>query len=388
MLLSQKEDDAFDFLDKVRFIINHHPDWLRFKLDPDQNGQIGIPSTGSIVRALPSTQNAGRSTDATLVVCDEWEFHPYARENFAALKPTIDAGTAQFVGVSTVDKTRMDTFPKEIWDNAIKGVNNFTPIFYGWDVVPTRNKAWFDTVTRDMQPWMREQEYPISCEEALSPVSAKCYFDQDAIYEMLADTPKPIETRSNGKVLIYKKSVVNKKYVFTIDSAEGGYDPCVGIISDWQTGDIVAKFHGKFNVDEQARIASELHTEYNNAFIAVERNADGRRLIDKLIALGVTNWYFDPKDKKREKHGWWTTEASRPFMLGELAEAVYKRLIRPDKESLQEFLCFIHNDNGRPEAMHGKNDDYVMAWAINWQIRKFMPIPAGKVKSVRYKEAW
>jgi hypothetical protein len=382
--LSQKEDDAFDLLDKTRFIINHHPDWLRLKLDPDQSGLIGLPATGGIVRALPSTQNAGRSTDATLVICDEWEYHPYAEVNFAAVKPTVDAG-GQIVGVSTVDKLNQSSFPKYIWHNAVDGNNNFMPLFFGWNVVPSRDKEWFARVTKDMQPWMREQEYPLDAAEALSAVSSKCFFDQDSLNEMKLDVPKPIETRYNGQVVIYKKYMAGKKYVYVIDSADGT-DPSAGIITDWQTGDLVAKFHGKMSVDDQAVMGYRLYEEYGEPFTAVERNADGRRLIDKLKALGITNWYYDQKDKKLEKPGWWTNDTNRPYMLGELSEAIIKRQIRLDKDCIDEFLCFIRNENNRAEAMTGKHDDYVVAWAIMWQVRKSMPIPAGKVKSYRYRE--
>ena len=385
--LSQGESEAFDLLSKTQFILNNHPEWIKFKLDPNQRGLLGIPATNSIAKALPSTEAAGRSTDATLVICDEWEYHPYAANNYAAIKPTISAG-GQIVGVSTVDKSNMESFPKEIWDGATHGTNGFTPVFYGWDVVPSRNKEWFDEETRDMRPWVREQEFPATIEEALAPVSAKCYFDQEVIYEMLKDCTKPIEERLGGNVKIYKKAVAGKKYVFSIDTSEGTGDPCVGVISDWQTGDEVAEFHGKITVDEQAKIISDLYNEYNSPFICVERNADGRRLIDKLKALEITNWYYDPKDKKREKPGWWTTDTNRPFMLGELAEAIYKRLIRiPNKEALAEFLSFIRTDSGKAMAIGGRHDDYVMAWAIMWQVRKFMPIPAGKVKSVKYRES-
>ena len=380
--LSKKEDDAAELLEKTRFIISQHPEWLKLKLNPDQQGTIGLPATYSKIQALPSTKDAGRSTDATLVICDEWEYHPYAEENFAAVKPTIDAG-GKLVAVSTVDKLNQDSFPKRIWRGSKAGDNNFKTIFYGWTAVPTRDDAWYKRATQGLPDWQREAEYPATEDEALSLPSTTCFFDMDALKEMIEECRKPIDERYGGKVKIYQRPVADRKYCFAIDTSEGQDDPSCGVIADWQSEMDVASFHGKMSYDEQAKIAFELYQEYNEPFMAVERNAGGMTLIEKLSNMGVDNWYHTSKDKL----GWQTNTSSRPVMLNELAEGIYQRLKRiPMREAIQEFLSFSWID-GKPQAVSGAHDDWVIAHAILGQIRKEFRHPATvRVHSGKYRE--
>ena len=388
--LSKKETDASEFLGKSKFLNEQHPDFLRLKLDPDQASLIGYPATHSRIRALPSTEDAGRSTDATMVVSDEWEYHPYDRDNFAAVKPTIDKGGI-FIGASTVNKLNMDSFPKEIWRGANLKENNFIPIFWDYYVVPGRNDDTWKEDTKGLANWQKEGEYPRSEEEAMSAPKSTCYFDRDAIAEMYKECHEPIEIRYGGLVRIYKKSVANRKYCFAVDSSEGQDDPMAGVISDWQTNEDVVAIHGKISIDQQTRILFELYEEYNKPFTAVERNAAGILLIEKLSDMGVKNWYY--ADKSKTKAGWWTSGTSggggtRPVMLQGLAEDITQRLVRiPMRDALSEFLSFSWIDN-KPQAVRGAHDDWVIVHAILSQIRKSMPSGEAKVLHFKYRQGW
>ena len=387
--LSKKEDDAGDFLGKSKFINEMHPDFLRLKLDPDQSSLLGFPATHSRIRAHPSTEHAGRSTDATMVVTDEWEFfpHDYAERNFAAVKPTIDKGGI-FIGASTIDKTKMDSFPKKIWREARAGENNFICIFWDYFVVPERDEETWREDTKGLADWQKEGEYPRSEEEALSAPKSTCYFNRDAIAEMFNECPEPVDERYGGLVRIYRKSVAGRKYIFAIDSSEGQYDPTAGVISDWQTNEDVVALHGKIPTDQLARIIYELYKEYNEPFTAVERNAAGILLIEKLLDMGVTKWYYC--DAQKKKPGWWTSGTqsgggTRLMMLGELAEAISERQLRiPMRDALNEFLSFSWVD-GKPQAIRGAHDDWVIAHAIMGQIRKRVPVGTMTMSTFKYR---
>ena len=380
--LSKKETDASEFLGKSKFINDQHPDFLRLKLDPDQSSLIGFPATHSRIRALPSTEDAGRSTDATLVVSDEWEYHPYDRDNFAAVKPTIDKG-GMFIGASTIDKRNMDSFPKEIYNGAKSGDNNFIAIFWDYFVVPGRTEETWIQDTKGLADWQKEGEYPRNEAEALSAPSSIGFFNSEIVKEMFkeAEFIKPIETR--GNIRIYKRSVADRKYCFTVDPSEGRDDPCAGVIADWATEEDVACFNGKISLDEQAKIAFELWEEYNHPFIAVERNAGGLTLVEKLVNMGVDTWYYC--DPQKKKPGWYTNSQNRPVMLNELAASITQRLKRiPMKDALSEFLTFSWID-GKPQKIRGAHDDFVIAHAILGQIRKTAPAGNMTVTSFKYR---
>lgn len=384
LCFSKREDDAWDLIAKAKFIIKQLPDFLRLKLDPDQRAMLGFPATNSHIKAYPSTEDAGRSTDATLVIADEWEFHPYAEANFAAVKPTVDAGGG-FIGISTVDKQNEKTFAKKVWYKAQRKENNFTPLFFGWNVVPSRTKDWFDRVTRDLEDWQREQEYPATIEEALRAPETLCRFDVKALNDMTPECIAPLEIRQNGLIKIYRKAVAGRRYCLTVDPSEGDYDPTGAIFVDAANFEEVAEIHGKISLDEQARLIYELYGEYNKPYTAVERNACGLTLIEKLKGLGVTNWHY--VDKSRQKEGWWTG-TNRGAMLADLAEAVHMRQIRMyNPDTISEFRTFIRTDK-KPdgEARGGCHDEFVIAWGIFWQIRKSCPAGTTRAFSFKYRE--
>jgi len=387
---SQREDDANEILGRSRFINENHPDFLRLKLAPDQSSLLGFPATHSRIRALPSTAGAGRSTDATMVFADEWEYHIDAEKNFAAVKPTIDKGGI-FIGASTVDKTNLESFAKSIWRGARDGSNNFIPLFWDYYVVPGRNDETWKEHTKGLADWQKEGEYPRTEEEAMSAPKSTCYFDRDAIAEMFKECREPIEKRYGDLVRIYAHSRAEGKYLFAIDPSEGQYDPSVGVISDWRTEQDVVAIRVKISIDQQARIYYELYEEYNKPFIAIERNASGLLLIDKLKEMGVKNWYF--QDRARRKEGWWTSGGAsgggtRPVMLSDLAENIAGRHMGiPMRDALSEFLSFSWID-GKPQAIRGAHDDWVMAHAILGQLRKSRPAMGGvRVTSFKYRES-
>lgn len=378
---------------KAKFIWGRLPDFLRVGLKHDTRGFIDFTSNSSEIKALPSTDRAGRSTDATVVVRDELARHPYGKENFVAISPTIDAG-GQLIDLSTIDKTDIYNHFTERVNRALSGESGAHFVFLPWRLRPTRREGmtldqWFEQeIKPKYEPFEIEQEYPETLEEALSSPKTVCRFDTEAIHELkqCCDSPQKIER--NGWVKIYKEPIGGRKYVFAVDSSEGDYDPSLGQIIDARTCVKVAEFYGKIPLDEQAIIAYDLYERYHKPYTAVERNASGLTLIEKLKVLGITNWHYYDKQKKKE--GWWTSNVSRPLMITDLAEAIRLREItEPNEQGLNEFLSFIRTDR-KPEgeARGGAHDEYVMAWAIALQLRKYIPFGTFKAVSFKYKQPW
>ena len=98
LMISKWQTEAFSLLDKVRFILKNLPEEWQSPLSPDSRSEIGIPSKDSKIVALPSTEDAGRSETASVVIQDEADFHEYHAANYAAVKPTIDAGGQMIMG--------------------------------------------------------------------------------------------------------------------------------------------------------------------------------------------------------------------------------------------------------------------------------------------------
>jgi hypothetical protein len=391
VILSKGEIEAGETLDYVRFIHGQLPPLLSSSIGHDQASLLDFPQRHSRIRALPATRDAGIGLGgARLIIADEWEFHEYAPENYAEIKPMIDAG-GQMAIMSAPNKYVQDTKFKEVWGRAREGggsfdevvpgvwiqerpgLNNFYPVFLAYNVLPERDEKWYSEMAKEYDQWELEGRYPRNEQEALSAPQLVCRFEVSALNAMRADLSSPIHSERNGIVKIYKEPATNIRYCLTVDPSEGDYDPSAGMVADWATCEKVAQFHGKISLDEQAQIVYDLYERYNHPFTAVERNAAGISLIERLKNLGVTKWFFC--DKQKAKEGWWTSGVTRPVMINELAEAVRLRQIRePNEDALNQFHSFIRTKK-KPdgEARGGAHDEHIILWAIFLQIRKSMP---------------
>jgi hypothetical protein len=397
LFLSQGQTEAEDLVGggeagssgKAKFIYLHLPPFLQSGLGRDTQALIDFPATGSSMLALPSTDKAGRSTDATIVVRDEVERHPYAEENFASIGPTVDAG-AQSIDLTTTNKLAENTHFKERYHRARLGESGAYPVFLPASLRPGRDEAWWQKVQNKYPAWQVEQEYPMTESEALGTIESVAFFELDALSQMLAEcTLKPIDERHNGQVKIYKPPIIGRQYFSGIDISDGRYDFTAMPIMDWQTNEVVATFHAKIPADEATYIMDELGREYNNALLAPERNQPGLAVINKLKDLGYPNLYYMAADKP----GWWTaggkssTPTSRGAILHELRDPLAKReIVIYNPAIIKELETFWQPQGDIPQAKKGCHDDWVIAMAITWQMRKHIQVGDFQFKSFTRKE--
>jgi len=375
---------------------------------PDSRELMDFVPIDGMLQALPSTEKAGHGTDARRVVRDELARHPYGKENFLAVGPTVDAG-GQSIDLSTMEKSDLNNHFTErvmkIYNNSTRedlpsGVVVFKHndseaklIFLGWKLRPVRREGmtledfWNNVIVPKYDEYGREEQYPATIEEAVSAPKAKCRFSKVALKDLETRCTSPLREEYNGFVKIYQEPIASNQYCMVFDPSEGDStsDPCAGgIIDKWLHR--VVDIHGRIPLDEQARIAWDLYQRYFKPYTAVERNACGLTLIEKMKDLGITNWYYH--DKTKNKEGWWTGP-NRPAMIMDLADAVYNRAINePSLEAIKEFHSFIRTDKyPEGEARGGTHDDYVMMWAIALQIRKSMPSGEMTVTTTRMRES-
>lgn len=372
-MFSQGEREAAVFLDKARFIHTHLPPHLQGTIGTDNATEMTFPLMSSKILAFPSTEKAGRSETATLILPDEAEQHEHLAENFASVKPTIDAG-GQLVYVSTILKSTPNSLFKEIHRTVSNG---FHKVFFGWRSRPDRDQDWWDRTyanvptTEEMSPELyMEQEYPGTVEEALAPSRVMAAFDPDAIVGMRLETKPPIET--HGTINIYLKMVVGHRYVAFSDPSHGvGKDDAVTVVLDLETGAGVADIRGNTISPESLAFDSvRLLRMYDDPLWGIEDNDWGKMVIGKAQELEYGNLY----ERSKGNVGWHTGEHNRYMLWGELIEAVHTRTATVlSKVGLEQFTSVIRNPDkdGRIEAMKGTKDDYPFAFGGAWQMRKY-----------------
>lgn len=118
---SQGEEECKELLWKSKYIYQWLPSELKQPVKSlDNQQEIVFPQIDSWIRALPSTQKAGRSYTATRAVFDEADFHPHLEENYNAVKPTLDDTGGQLILVSTSNPTNADSLFKRLYRGADK----------------------------------------------------------------------------------------------------------------------------------------------------------------------------------------------------------------------------------------------------------------------------
>jgi len=381
ILYSKGEVEAVELLAKCRRIYKQLPSFLQLRANPDSSTEIGFPTMSSSIKALAATETAGIGYTASRVICDEWEEHPYAAQNFLSAKPTIDAG-GQFIGVFTVNKLKATTLAKTVYIEARDGKNNFKARFFPYHVRPNRDSEWYEFTKRGIPEaelsgltpdLFMEQCYPATEEEALRTTQTVSAFNLKVIDEMMGDTRNPVEVKEDGIdsqiIHIYKPFYLGNFYIASSDTGHGvGRDYSVTPVMDVRSGEVVADiFANNISVEEFASHSVKLLKLYKNPLWFPEDNEWGRVVINVAQRLGYKN--FGYSDTKKTKIGWHTDEKSRFDLWGGLIPALDNRQIRIyNGNGLKQFYDIIRNvkKEGRIEAISGRHDDYPMAVGICW----------------------
>ena len=367
IMISKGEDEAGELLRKAKFIYSQLPSSLQLEILNAGAFKLSFKNKQSRIHTLPSTTAAGVGETASLVIWDENEFHPNAPENWAHLKPTIDAG-AHGIVVSTSDPTSISSHFKTLWRNARDGKNNFYPIFIPWSAVPNRNEEWLERIKRDYdQEWQFKANYPATEEDALSPLSGRIVFDGAALQRMQQNAIKEEEIRQ-GVVHIFRRPHLGTQYMVGVDMAEGrGGDSSVLWIEgkDGLGRELVAVIHSNHVLpDTFAFMSYELLKEYYNPRVIGGATPFEKEFYDYLIALGYDRGKIFSSDKKREKLGYQESGYKgdkRAELLVWMEASIRGNMQIHYIPAIKEFFAFQYAENGRMEAAAGAHDDLVMA---------------------------
>jgi len=366
--LSKGEKEAKSLLDKSKVIYNNLPDWMKvYTVLPDSVTQFGFKEMRSVITAFPTTETAGIGETAGDVIHDESDFHEYYEVNLSHTRATVaDSPERHLISVSTVDKTKPDSYFKRHWKDARDGKNGFKALFYGYDVRPGRGEEWYAAIERENEetPWVVKGNYPKTSDEALEPLSAISCFNADVL-KGLWDEAGYGEVRE-GFIHILCPPVVGTQYAAGIDVGEG-----VGL--DYSVLSIVGKrglisevaaviYSNKVGTDSFAFECDRLCREYFSPLLVVDNIGIGRAVIDKLVELGYPNlYYMKNKDGENKKAGWALTRPNKRELAVKLVERVNNRsLITRFKPQVQELMEYQWI-NGYPEPVGKTHGDTVIS---------------------------
>jgi hypothetical protein len=324
---------------------------------------------------------------------------------FAALSK--EPGT---LGVVESTANGMDEY-KQMWDAAVEGENDFTPLFYAWFEMPDyrkpvspgfvltdeelklKSKYCLDdeqiqwrryTIRNDCggDPRVFRQEYPSEPMEAFL-LSGEGIFDNEFIQKLLDALGKPgsgsryeidevkkkVLRADSGELRVFCMPEKGKRYIIGADTAKGkpGGDYDVAYVIEERTGEMCAVVRGRWDTDLFGKKLDILGRYYNIALLAVENNNTGESVLNTLAnTCKYPLLYF----WRKGDYGWNTNTATRPVMISDFKEAIRDQLFPIYCRRLyMECQTFIDN-NGKPEADTNCNDDCIMAYSIALQVRQ------------------
>ena len=383
----------------------------------DNDKGTGLKS--SIRCMTAGAKGVGRSATYTNLHISELAFWPKNKKEIldGLLQTVPDVPGTMIIIESTPNGYE---YFKDFWDAAVKGENDFIPLFVGWNEMESYRMHYdgFELTEEEKElkriynldleqlAWRRHtiknkcgnsidtfhQEYPICPEEAFLSTGA-CIFNKDKVNLRIQQVREPKKKGSfiykyenekivsfqwkddpNGFIKIYEDREDGYPYVLSGDTAGIGSDNYCGDVINNVTGNQCAVLDILNDEVEYTRQMYCLGMYYYEALIGIESNYSTYPT-KELYRLGYTNQYVRTIDntievKLQDKLGWWTSVATRPVLLGYLVQFVEEEILKiNDKETLKQMLYFVKKPNGKKEAEDGYHDDRVMSLGIAHQIR-------------------
>lgn len=170
--MSRSEDEAKELIRRAVVILRAMPELVKEKGKTTDSPwfeytaltvTLHFPDKPvSVMQCFASSENAGRSFTADLLIIDEWAAQAFAREIWGSIYPTVNRPTGgQVIGISTNQRGTL-------FEDLFTGDNSFHKIFIPWYADPRRTQEWYNNTKRDVGEVLMAQEYPASVEEALS----------------------------------------------------------------------------------------------------------------------------------------------------------------------------------------------------------------------------
>lgn len=401
LVLSKSKEDAAYLLEKIseihKSVIAQSPE-LAMEVDADNTFSFELANKNKI-ECLAATKSAGRSRAATIIVLDEYAFHQYAKENYAALKPTLEGG-GKVIIISTGNGTGNEYHRQ--YQMAREQKSPFTAVFIPYNAVPHRTKEWYEKEQQDYPEIDKfYQEYPQNDAEAFTKTGSSP-FDQEWVIEQLKIADAEDKLRApirlcDGRIRIWEKPRPSMLYAAGLDCAQGigqsGNPDNTSLKILDRYGKMVAAWDGRLELTEAAPEIAQLLLMYR-PFLCVERNAAGAGFIPALQAHGVKNFYRfekrhimpDAPDDKKPLIGITLTPTIKSVLVGNLITYINTHALQSvDPKFWREVSTFVQTGPTKWGALGGYKDDMVLAtchalWALTHYPRSKQRRKAKKVR--------
>lgn len=385
-VLATKLEVAINLVAKIKVIIENLPDWLKPTITIDNRKSLEF-SNGSKIKASATTRDGIRSESLSLLVIDEAGFINNMDDIWTSARPTLSAGGSKCIALSSPNG--VGNWFHDQWGKAIAnemeggdGKFSFNPIKLHWSLHPDRDQEWAENTKKTMSIKQWSQEYDadflMSGDNVITYDILKRYRDEEMII------PPKERTGVDGNFWIWKHQDAGVKYLVSADVARGdGADYSAFHVIDLDNYEQVAEYKGHIPTDQFGQFLVEVSTKYNQALLTIENNSYGWAVIQKVLELEYRNLFWSKKrsgithnptekdyaidmwgDRKNMVAGFTTSTSTRPAIIIKMEEDLRNfDFIFHSERLFTEFQTFIY-ENGKPQAMKGKNDDLILSLSI------------------------
>ena len=428
VLMAHQSDSASAIFNMTKLYVDGLPEGMRPRQKYSNAKEIVFDAEDnglkSSIRVMVAS-DATRGSTYRFAHLSEVAFWEHPEEALLALNQAVPMTNESLIVIEST--ANGFNYFYNLWQDAVNGRNDYTPIFFPWYVDPQYSRPYDGfqlspyeksimdkySLTTDQLQWRRwcianncggdemkfRQEYPISPEEAFI-TSGTSIFNTELILEHMKSLPDPIKRGyfsydydglhitnihwvddSQGYIKIYKDRTTGNT-VIGGDTAGEGSDFFVGQVLD-SDGYLCATLHKQFDSDLYVKQIYCLGAYYHS-LIAIESNFDTfpNRELQRLRypTIYVRETFDTIVHDNQERYGFKTTALTRPQIISELVEIAREHIEKiNDRETLQEMLSFVRNAKGRAEASQGTHDDLVMALAIGYHALSQLPNRTRKV---------
>jgi hypothetical protein len=383
LCIATKQETAKGMVDKVQFMYNNLPSWLRGNQKPETNNKLSLklPNNSQIV-ATSAASDAGRSYAVSLLLVDEAAFIEGIDKIYTSIKPTIATGGG-IIALSSPNG--VGNWFHKMYTLAEQGKGDFKPIKLPWNLHPDRvapiDPGWEERERANMSPREFAQEYDcdfLGSGNTVVDSNMLSFYEQTYIQD-------PIEKRlMGGDLWIWQYPDYSKTYIVSADVARGdATDYSTFHVIDLENCEQVAEYKSQVSTREFGHVLVSIASEYNNALLVVENANIGWDVVNTILERGYPNLYYSPRsygelnlDKwmaKMESNntvpGFTNSTRTRPLVISKMETYIRERsFIFHSKRLLEELRVFIWQ-NGKAQAQNGYNDDLVIALGIGLFVR-------------------
>jgi len=420
LLVSYSLDSAEGIFNKLKQMYFDMPEAIKPKLINNNRKELKFVNRSRIIITSVGNKSIGRGLSITMAHISEVAF----------CKDTIEKQLLSIEQALLPDgKIILESTPNglnyfsELWANAEKGNNMYTPHYFSWvndkimfkdeyeqfsnhwiekhgklptveELSETEKELYKQGASIKQLVWRRlkisnSSEEQFSAEFSSNPIEAfvstgSNIFDPTQIHKEikrvlnLKTISKPKLLPANlvrffgRELLMWEQPQRGKRYYGGVDTGEGvGKDNSVIEIID-EDGKQVAEFaSNKIKAYEFAAIVNEMGIYYNNAYLVIEKQASGHSVVDKVRHdFKYKNLHkfksYDSRGRIKKKIGFVTNGKSKPIIINRFVELFEtQQILINSADLLGEMKLFISKPNGRMEHMSkSNNDDRVLAFSM------------------------